>query len=59
MRTGEIATVTPFRYTRLVFAMLLGILVFAERPDAATLAGSAVIVASGLYTLFRTARRRR
>jgi len=59
MRTGEVATVTPFRYTRLVFAMILGTLVFAERPDAATLAGSALVVATGLYTLWRTARARR
>ena len=56
MRTGEVAVVTPFRYTRLVFAMILGILVFQERPDALTLAGSALIVASGLYTLTRSRR---
>lgn len=53
MRTGDVSTVTPFRYTRLVFAMILGTLVFAERPDALTLIGSAVIVGSGLYALTR------
>ncbi len=53
MRIGEIGVVAPFRYIRLVFAMILGVLVFAERPDAMTLLGSAVIVASGLYTVFR------
>ena len=57
MRTGEVSVVTPFRYTRLVFALGLGVLVFGERPDAATLAGSAIIVASGLYTLIRARRR--
>lgn len=57
MRTGEVSVVTPFRYTRLVFAMILGIAVFHERPDALTLAGSALIVASGLYTLARARRR--
>ena len=51
MRTGEVAAVTPFRYSRLLFAMLLGVLVFGERPDAATLAGSAIIVACGLIIL--------
>ena len=56
MRTGEVAVVTPFRYTRLVFAMILGVAVFHERPDALTLAGSALIVASGLYTLTRSRR---
>lgn len=59
MRTGEISAVTPFRYTRLLFALILAAAVFGERPDAMTLAGGAVIVASGLYTLFRGARRAR
>ena len=53
MRTGEISVVTPFRYTRLVFALILGFLVFGERPDAMTLLGSAIIVAGGIYTLLR------
>jgi len=53
MRTGEIAVVTPFRYTRLVFALVIGFAVFGERPDAMMLAGCVVIVGSGLYTLFR------
>jgi len=56
MRVGEVAVVTPFRYTRLVFALVIGVAVFAERPDAWTLTGAAVIVASGLYTLMREAR---
>ncbi len=54
MRIGEISIVTPFGYTRLVFALILAALAFGERPDAMTLAGGAVIVASGLYTLFRS-----
>jgi len=56
MRMGEVSVVTPFRYTRLVFALILGATVFGERPDAATLLGSAVIVASGIYTLLRSRR---
>ncbi len=56
MRTGEIAAVAPFRYTRLVFAMLVGIAVFGERPDAATLIGSAIVVAAGVFTLARSRR---
>ena len=57
MRHGEISVVAPFRYTRLVFAMALGILVFGERPDSWTLLGSAVIVTSGFFTLIRSSRR--
>ena len=56
MRTGEVSAVTPFRYTRLVFALILGVAVFGERPDAATLAGAALVVASGVYTLTRSRR---
>lgn len=51
MRTGDVSAVTPFRYTRLVFAMILGVLVFGERPDALTLLGSALVVGAGIYAL--------
>jgi drug/metabolite transporter (DMT)-like permease len=57
MRMGDVSTVTPFRYTRLVFALILGVTLFGERPDAYTLLGSAIIVASGIYTLVRSGRR--
>lgn len=56
MRSGEVSVVTPFRYTRLVFALILGVLVFGEQPDKATLFGSAIVVAAGLYTLMRARR---
>jgi drug/metabolite transporter (DMT)-like permease len=51
MRTGEVSAVTPFRYTRLVFAMALAFLVFGESPDFWTLVGSALIVSCGLLIL--------
>lgn len=53
MRTGEVSAVTPFRYTRLVFAMALGVLVFGERPEGHTLLGAALIVACGVALLTR------
>ena len=56
MRTGDVGVVTPFRYTRLVFGVALGVLVFGERPDAATLAGGAIIIVSGVYALLRSHR---
>jgi drug/metabolite transporter (DMT)-like permease len=55
-RTGDVAVVTPFRYSRLPFAILLGILFFGEVPDSATYAGAALIVGSGLFTLWRETR---
>ncbi|MCR9280635.1 DMT family transporter [Roseibium algicola] len=53
MRTGEIATVTPFRYSRLLFGVLLGAVWFNERIDAQMLVGCTVIVGSGLFILWR------
>jgi drug/metabolite transporter (DMT)-like permease len=58
-RRGEVAVTTPLRYTRLVFAMAIGMLIFGERPDALTYLGSALIVGAGLYTLWREMVRRR
>lgn len=56
MRSGEISVIAPFRYTRLVFAMVLGVIIFAERPDTLTLLGSAIVVGCGLYSVFRERR---
>lgn len=56
-RTGAVAVVAPFRYSRIVFAMIVGVLVFGEQPDIWTLVGTGIIVASGLYTLWRETRR--
>jgi drug/metabolite transporter (DMT)-like permease len=56
MRIGEVAAVTPFRYARLLFALIIGTTLLGERPDTWTLIGSAVIIASGLYTLIREQR---
>ncbi|XDA99584.1 DMT family transporter [Sulfitobacter sp. LCG007] len=53
MRIGDVGFITPFRYARLPFAIAIGMTVFAERPDLMTFAGSAVIVGSGLYTVWR------
>lgn len=53
MRTGEVSAVTPFRYTRLIFAMVLAIALFGERPDLATWVGAALVVGSGVYALTR------
>lgn len=53
MRVGEVSFVTPFRYSRLLFALVIGIGVFGERPDLVTLAGASIIVASGIYTVWR------
>lgn len=59
MRLGEVSVITPFRYTRLVAALIIGITVFGERPDLLTLFGAALIIGSGLYTFARERLRKR
>jgi drug/metabolite transporter (DMT)-like permease len=59
MRVGEVSFVTPFRYSRLIFAMFIGIVFFNERPDTLTLLGGFIIVASGIYTVLRERKQRR
>lgn len=56
MRTGAVAVVAPFRYSRLIVALVIAYAVFGERPDALTLAGAALIVGTGVYTLWRDGR---
>lgn len=58
MRVGEVSFVTPFRYSRLIFAMVIGIAFFGERPDALTVLGGGIIVASGIYTVLRERKHR-
>ena len=58
MRVGEVSFVTPFRYSRLIFAMIIGISFFGERPDTLTILGGIVIVASGIYTVLRERKHR-
>ncbi|MBT7438487.1 MAG: EamA/RhaT family transporter, partial [Thiotrichales bacterium] len=50
---GEMSVISPFRYSRLVFALLLSVIILSERPDILTLTGAAIIVASGVYTFVR------
>lgn len=53
MRFGDIAFVAPFRYTSLLVALVLGMLVFGEWPNALALFGGMIVVATGLFTLYR------
>jgi drug/metabolite transporter (DMT)-like permease len=53
MRLGDISVVIPFRYTRLVFGVLLGITLFGEKIDIWMITGGTLIVASGIYTVLR------
>ena len=54
MRTGEVSAVTPFRYTRLLFGITLGVVLFDEQLSSTILLGSSLIVFSGLFILWRS-----
>lgn len=53
MRVGEASAVTPFRYSRLLFSILAGMIMFNERLDMMTILGASLIIGSGLYTFLR------
>jgi drug/metabolite transporter (DMT)-like permease len=56
VRVGELSFSAPFRYSILVWAIVLGIVVFGEVPDTPTIVGSVLIVAMGLYSVARERR---
>jgi len=53
MRVGDIGFVAPFRYTAMVWAIALGLLMFGEWPDSATSIGTGIVIITGLYSLHR------
>ncbi|WP_298907282.1 DMT family transporter [uncultured Aliiroseovarius sp.] len=53
MRIAETAIIMPFRYMRLIFSMILGMLIFAERPDSWTYLGAAIVIGTGIYMFLR------
>jgi drug/metabolite transporter (DMT)-like permease len=52
-RVGDMGAIMPFRYSRLVVALALGLWLFGEKPDAVTWAGMGLIIGAGLYTFLR------
>jgi drug/metabolite transporter (DMT)-like permease len=56
VRTGELSFSAPFRYTVMIFAIVLQIAVFGEVPDALTFLGTALIAGAGLYVFRRETR---
>lgn len=56
LRIAPVSVVIPFRYSRIVFAMIIGVVFLGEDLDFWTYFGSAVIVVAGLYSLWREAK---
>lgn len=57
LRQAPIGVIAPFDYTQLVWASLLGLVIWGELPHPLTLIGAAVVAASGVYILHRELRR--
>ena len=53
MRIGEISFIAPFRYTYMVWSLVLSFTIFGDRPDVFMLVGSLIVVLSGIYTFYR------
>lgn len=57
LRVAPIGVVAPFDYTQLVWATVLGLVIWGELPHPATLVGAVIVAASGVYILHRELRR--
>ena len=53
MRQGDIGFIAPFRYTSLLWALVLGWFLFGDWPDFLTQVGALIIVTTGLYSFWR------
>jgi len=56
MAEGDAMVMAPIDYTRLVFAIVIGYLLFRDVPNTLTLAGAGIIIASTLYITIRESR---
>lgn len=57
MRSGELAVVSPFRYSIILWAIIAGVLVWGDLPDPVAMLGIAIVAGSGIYTFHRERRR--
>jgi len=55
-KTGEAAVVAPMHYSQMIWAIVYGFFFFDELPDQITMLGSAIIISSGIYVVFREGR---
>jgi len=57
LRTGSIGAVTPYRYSRLLFGISIGVLIFGEQLDVPMLLGCAIVIGAGLFIGWQNQRR--
>jgi len=56
IRLAEVAVVMPFRYSRIIFLLVIGVIVFGEKPNTLMLIGASLIIISGTYMMWREQR---
>ena len=59
MRNGQVSFVSPFRYTIMIWAILLGYFVWGDIPNNLTLLGISIVIGMGIFTFWREARARK
>ena len=53
MRSGEISFISPFRYSAILFALILGLVFFDEKPDITAFLGIVVVMLAGIILMMR------
>ena len=53
MRSGEISFISPFRYSAILFALILGFIFFDEKPDKIALLGIVIVMLAGIVLMIR------
>ena len=53
MRIGEISFISPFRYTAILFALILGLVFFDEKPDIISFVGIFIVMLAGIVLMMR------
>ena len=53
MRSGEISFISPFRYSAILFALILGLIFFDEKPDKTAFLGILIVMAAGIVLMMR------
>ena len=53
MRSGEISFISPFRYSAILFALIVGFFFFDEQPDNSTLVGIIIVMSAGILLIMR------
>ena len=53
MRSGEISFISPFRYSAILFALILGLIFFDEKPDTTALFGILIVMLAGIFLVMR------